>query len=165
MKFKIADFDEEGPLVWKKRYKGYYRHAISIGQKENKHLIEKIARIIFGPTGYLYDDEWADYIPNYFESKKNGEPKSQQVSFDHVIFIHGLIPIIFETDDPSHYDKNYCELKGWNYDERIRKDKIKDEWAKINNIPLIRLRDNMSLDEKKKLIINIFTDVKNSIRS
>ena len=47
---------------------------------------------------------------------------------------------LIEYDGETHYQ---CNLHGWHTEERLleqqKRDKIKDEWCKKNNIPLIRI--------------------------
>lgn len=47
---------------------------------------------------------------------------------------------LIEYDGETHY---HCNLHGWHTEERLleqqKRDKIKDEWCKKNNIPLIRI--------------------------
>lgn len=70
------------------------------------------------------------------------------------------IILLIEYDGYQHY---YCDNRGWNTQENFKRqqetDKIKDEYAKINNIPLKRISyidyDKISYEYIKNVIDNL----------
>ena len=165
------EFDLYGPLVYKKRYTPWKNRKATIGktQRSDGNLIQFAASKI-GFKSYIYDSEWPDYIEDYNGPKtKTGTIRLQQVFFDHVLFTDSHV-IIFESDDKSHYDQNYCIQNNFNYEDIIKRDKIKDVWARRNDIKLVRLKEYkkddsgqfvpVSREEKKRIIFKVLRDVK-----
>ena len=165
-----VEFDLEGPLVYKKRYKPWKNRLASIGptQLSDGRLIQFAANQV-GFYNYFYQAEWPDYIEDYYGPKTaTGTVRLQQVFFDHVLFTDNHA-IIFESDDKSHYDQQYCIQKGFDYADIQRRDEIKDIWARRNDILLVRLREYKKQNdkfvpvtkaEKLKIIFKVLRDVK-----
>lgn len=163
------EFDIDGPLVYKKRYRPWKDRKASIGQSQKKDgvLIQFVANQV--GLNIIYDSEWPDYIEDYEGPKtKSGNVKLQQVFFDHVVFT-GSHVIIFESDDMSHYNEKFCIEHNYDYADIKRRDNIKDIWARKNNILLVRLKEYklengtyrlVTPAEKRKIIFKILRDVK-----
>lgn len=167
-----VDWDEYGPIVWKKRYKQCKKllHSPGFVQRLDAKVIQFSAQAA-GLKNYFLESEWADYIED-FETIVNHKFKLQRVSFDHVLFV-GKTVVIFESDDRSHYDKQYCLKNGWDFDDIRRRDKIKDLWAKKTNTLLIRLPEHhinengtigkaFTQEEKMQILIPILKNIKDA---
>ena len=156
-----ANYDLEGPLVYKKRYKDFFskheRGRIGNDQLWDGMLITQCMKEIFGNQG-LYISEYRDYIED-FECPKNKACTKfymQQVFWDHVVFTPSGRVILIESDDPSHFNEEYCKLHDWDFENIKLRDKIKNNWAKKLGYDLLRLPHYLSDQQKKELIINIF---------
>lgn len=170
-----VELDLDGPIVWKKRYKQCKAllHNPGMMQRHDARIIQFAAQAA-GLTNYFLESEWVDYIEDY-ENIVNHKFKLQRVAFDHVLFVglknsNDFTVVIFESDDRSHYDEQYCINNGWNFKDIQRRDKIKDLWAKKTNTLLIRLPEyhifngvigkRITQEEKMTTIIQILKNVK-----
>jgi len=165
------DWDEYGPLVWKKRYKPCRKleHNPGLMQRHDARIIQFAAQAS-GLKNYIIESEWVDYIED-FETIINHKFKLQRVAFDHVLFFNDTV-VIFESDDRSHYDEQYCIDNGWDFKDIQRRDKIKDIWAKKTDTLLIRLPEyhinngiigkRFTQEEKMQTIIQILTNIKDA---
>lgn len=156
-----ANYDLEGPLVYKKRYKDFFdkkdRTRIGNDQLWDGMLIEQCMKIAFANQG-LYISEYRDYIEDfrYPKNEKHTKFYMQQVFWDHVVFTPSGKVVLFESDDPSHFSREFCALHKWNFEDIQLRDKIKNTWAQKLGYDLVRLPHYLSDREKKELILNVF---------
>jgi hypothetical protein len=156
-----ANYDLEGPLVYKKRYKDFFdkKDRTHVGNEQlwDGMLIEQCMKIAFQDKG-LYVSEYRDYIEDFEWPKNKSHTKfyMQQVFWDHVVFTPSGRVILLESDDPSHFNEEYCKLHNWDFDNIKARDRIKNIWAQKLGYDLIRLPHYLSDQQKKELILNVF---------
>lgn len=168
-----ARIDTKGAVIYKHRYKPFYNRFALVNdtqKTDQKLMITAIVKVFgieaLGDYGY----EWTDYIEDYLDPEltSRGTRKLALVYFDHYAFIEykGItIPIVGETDDASHRNKDYCEKKGYDFEYVQYKDQRKNLWASKSNTGLFRLPDNLSKSEKYDILINFFTKIKYDIEN
>lgn len=163
------EWTPEGPVLYKRLYTPWKNRISSIGQtqKQDGILIQRVSHIV-GLSG-IYAEEYPDYIEDYEGPKTvKNTIRLQSVFFDHVLFTEHF-GIIFESDDRSHYDRDYCLQRGFNYEDIQKRDRIKNIWARRNNIKLVRLREyklengeykKVGEKEKMRILFKVLRDVK-----
>lgn len=152
-----AKFDIDGNLILnKQRYKDYFNRKETIGkeQRYDGGLIQMHQNVIY------YEPEYRDYIENFLDvadKETSNVYKSQQVFWDHVVVTKQNNVVIFETDDASHSDFEFCKKRKFlttkeEFEKRQHIDKIKDKWASEKGVDLVRLPYDITLEEKIKII-------------
>lgn len=130
-------------------------------QEQDLYIIHSVCQKIFGTVNkdWEYESEHRTYIADFdafrLPYKQYNQPSLQECYFDHVVYYKD-IPFIIESDDPSHYDKNYCDKKGWDYEDIVCRDLLKDYWCEQNGYKLIRLRSDESIQQRYAKLYKIF---------
>lgn len=78
---------------------------------------------------------------------------------------HHREPIPYYTKDMTELERDMADIDAEiRFYDRKRKDKLKDEYAKVNNTPLLRIEYNskIELDKWKKLISDKIEEIKNN---
>lgn len=131
-------------------------------QEQDLYIIHSVCNKIFGAVNeaWVYESEHRTYIADFLSLrliyKQANDPAQQECYFDHVVYYKD-VPFIIESDDPSHYDKNYCLKKGWDYEDIVARDLLKDYWCEQMGYKLIRLRADWSIQQRFDYLIKIFT--------
>lgn len=130
-------------------------------QSKNEHtqdlaVIAAVMNYLYPKMSYYIEQEYHAWIEDYCEVlhcglTKKGTFYKQEVYFDTCCVINGVI-LLIESDDRSHFDKDYCDKNGYNYYMIKARDKIKDVWCQRNNICLLRLPYYLTIKEKIRIV-------------
>ena len=132
-----------------------------------EHFVSLPARVSEGKTtscGCRIQSSKEDLIDRHLKSL-NVDYKKQYVfsdcfykkplKFDFAVFNDDKVSLIIEYDGRQHYYPVdfFGGQKG--FDDTVRRDKIKDEYCKLHNIPLLRLKYDLDDNVIKEKITNI----------
>lgn len=132
-----------------------------------EHFVSLPARISEGKTtscGCRIQSSKEDLISRHLTSLSVDYKKQytffdctykKPLKFDFAVFYDDKISLLIEYDGKQHYEpvEFFGGQKGFN--DTVRRDKIKDEYCMLHNIPLLRLKYDLDDGEIKEKITNI----------